>query len=76
MARFGCRHSEGKNEHFWLSLGHPDFDRKHQLTKEQRFLLERIPRLRDRQEAWLLLTHCAGEKQCLDANVECFNRTL
>ena len=45
-------------------LGHPDFVRRHlgELAEEQRLLLERIPRVKDVQEAWLLLVHCASAR--------------
>ena len=43
-------------------LGHPDYARRHlgEFAEEQRLLLERIPRVKDVQGAWLLLVHCAS----------------
>ena len=45
-------------------LGHPDYVRRHlgELAEEQRLLLERIPRVKDVQGAWLLLAHCASAR--------------
>ena len=43
-------------------LGHPDFVARHfrSVTEEHQVLLQRIPRVRDLQSAWLLLLHCAS----------------
>ena len=44
------------------SLGHPNFVARHfrSFTEEHQVLLQRIPRVRDLQSAWLLLLHCAS----------------
>ena len=43
-------------------LGHPDLVARHlsSVTEEHQVLLQRIPRMRDLQSAWLLLLHCAS----------------
>ena len=45
-------------------LGHPDFVARHlrSVTEEHQVLLQRIPRVRDLQSAWLLLLHCASAR--------------
>ena len=45
-------------------MGHPDFVQRHlvELAEEQRVFLERIPRVKDVQGAWLLLAHCASAR--------------
>ena len=42
-------------------LGHPDFVARHlqAVVAEHQTLLDRIPRVKDLQSAWLLLLHCA-----------------
>ena len=45
-------------------LGHPDYVARHlqSVVQEHRVLLERIPRVKDLQSAWLLLLHCASAR--------------
>ena len=45
-------------------LGHPNFVVRHlrSVTEEHQVLLQRIPRGRDLQSAWLLLLHCASAR--------------
>ena len=45
-------------------LGHPDFVARHlqSVVQEHRVILDRIPRVKDLQSAWLLLLHCASAR--------------
>ena len=45
-------------------MGHPDYVARHlqSVVQEHPLLLDRIPRVKDLQSAWLLLLHCASAR--------------